>query len=1246
MAARRLATFCPLAALLAAAAAAPPQTLGTWLPTYGDSETNALANATAAAAALARLAAAGANTVYIDAWHGGLTTFPSSAWERAAGAPWPAGSVDYLSFPVVIAKQMGLRVIAWFEYGLIYGGQLQAAQPDWCIGVDGGGFAFMNASLPAVGDLLEGIALDALRHQPLLDGVQFDDHFAWPSSLPGPGAGERRAAMTALAARLHGAVRGLAPSALFSLAPNPADSALADQNVDWPAWLGAGLVDDAVVQLYCYDAAYFAFRVQQQIAALPPGSTRALAPRLKFGILLNNGNVSNANATAMMREELAAAANSSAPVGGQVLWYARGILYYAFDEVREIWTHVEAAAVRVGRPFLPAALAEAAASSIASPWCTFAHDSASLILTTPLWRLRLAAADGSLELLADGAGAELLRGSGELWHFQGAGASLSNGGLTPFAWTWAPDGAGGAGAATLALSWGSPAVVVVNVTVPSGARWFDLDFALLTSPPHAGAAGFDSLWLPSLPAFDASRIAAAFFPQLPGIMLNASFFSRSSGPGAGGATLPYPGSGVFAETIHFNFSATGTGGGAPFSTLSVMTVSGPDYAIPAFKSLRPAAAPAPAGYFVYDRSLNPINVTEGCDPLNGGWSGGGARPSGAAGPPCALGLKGTVKTRFAFGGSVLEDIELYGESNGLLAPPPPASLAAAPGLVPYPGAGPLPPIAAKLPTPILAQLARSPLFKLDKGQNADLNFSQYKAAIIDKLPVPGIVHFVGFEPGRFDSNYPDFLPPDPSFGTGCDLAAAFDAAVASGHATMPYTNPTWWDPRSPTLSSGLPPDTTLSDVCAHNTTGGNIAETYPDVPPEFGYVVEQQHPYVAARWRRLLCQLSPLAADDCVSASTAAAAAAAAATAPCDESSVRLNSTLVFEDQVSARNARADSHPLQGGLAALGYMDSLVQHAAASAGVRLCSEQGQDKLARSAVGFFGNNVEQAGTTGWPWFSDGVWTPFPASQLLFGASVLYHVHNLAGGIFALNTPYLCWALGTGTRLSMDAARAAGHNGGGGVPEGWYRGVGLLQRVVVSQYTGFALDRYDSLLEAAGESLTTGSGASLAHMSAAPGAPPLFPSASAAYGIVTNWRNAQPLDVELELPWPASGGAPARHTLPPRGCAAYGEDADAVGGLFTAYNGSPLAQGPEAAHFIIEDRRGCGIGAACVYHPMGADTALRVQAPAAACGAPRVSAQPMGASVSATFDAASGLVTFQATQEIGGESVDHFEITCGA
>lgn len=344
----------PASAASAARSSRPPQTLGTWLPTYGDDETNALSNATAAAAALAKLVAAGANVVYIDAWHGGVTTFPSATWSRAAGGiPWP-GDVDYMSFPVAIAKSLGLRVIAWFEYGLAYGGALQAAQPSWAIGADASGMVFMNASLPAVADFLVGITLDVLAHQPLIDGVQYDDHLAWPQQLPSgsgsegssrsgslsgadPTPAEKRAVMTALATRLRAAVRAAAPSALFSCAPNPADSALADQNVDWPAWLAAGVCDDVIVQLYCYDAAYFSFRMLQQLAALP---SAALAPRLKVGVLLNNGNASNANATAMMRAELAAATNASTALGGQVLWYARGILLYQFEAVREVWAGV------------------------------------------------------------------------------------------------------------------------------------------------------------------------------------------------------------------------------------------------------------------------------------------------------------------------------------------------------------------------------------------------------------------------------------------------------------------------------------------------------------------------------------------------------------------------------------------------------------------------------------------------------------------------------------------------------------------------------------------------------------------------------------------------------------------------------------------------------------------------------------------------------------------------------------------
>jgi uncharacterized lipoprotein YddW (UPF0748 family) len=314
----------------------PPQTLGTWIPTYGDEETNPLQNETAAAANLAKLAAAGTNTVYIDAWHGGITTFPSKTWSVAAGnVSW--NGTDYLSFPVTIAKSLGLRVIAWFEYGLMYDGVLQEAQPSWFVG-ESNGFAFMNASNPNVADFMVGITLDALKHQPLLDGVQFDDHFAWPSTLSRDVSPQvKQNTLTQLLSRLRSSVHESFPSSFFSMAPNPADSALADQNADWPLWLKLNLCDDIIVQLYCYDADYFIYRMNEQFAALPSPN---LASKLKTGILLNNGNVSNINATAMMRAELTAATNPSTSFGGQVLWYARGILLYSYDAVKEIWTNV------------------------------------------------------------------------------------------------------------------------------------------------------------------------------------------------------------------------------------------------------------------------------------------------------------------------------------------------------------------------------------------------------------------------------------------------------------------------------------------------------------------------------------------------------------------------------------------------------------------------------------------------------------------------------------------------------------------------------------------------------------------------------------------------------------------------------------------------------------------------------------------------------------------------------------------
>jgi uncharacterized lipoprotein YddW (UPF0748 family) len=356
----------PLALTVALCALTPApargELLGTWLPNYGDVQTNFLTNASVFAAALDTLVSVGANTLYIDAWHDGVTAFPSAAWEAAAGVPWSSANVtDVLSFAVPMAKARGLRVVVWLEYGCAYGGLLQASRPYWSMGV-ANGFAWMDPSLPEVQALLVGIAADALAYAPLLDGVQYDDHFCWPNALPasgGPSQAQKQATMTALAGAVAAAVRAapLRPGgvpASFSLAPNPLDTSTADYNVPWDQWLHGGVVDDAVVQLYCYDASYFLVRLAEQVqavVALDP----SLAARVRAGILLNNGAQVNANGTAMMREAVAAAAGpwvsggaSLPPIGGQAVWYVRGVLLYETEEVKEIWTNATASRRRTG----------------------------------------------------------------------------------------------------------------------------------------------------------------------------------------------------------------------------------------------------------------------------------------------------------------------------------------------------------------------------------------------------------------------------------------------------------------------------------------------------------------------------------------------------------------------------------------------------------------------------------------------------------------------------------------------------------------------------------------------------------------------------------------------------------------------------------------------------------------------------------------------------------------------------------
>jgi hypothetical protein len=194
---------------------------------------------------------------------------------------------------------------------------------------------------------------------------------------------------------------------------------------------------------------------------------------------------------------------------------------------------------------------------------------------------------------------------------------------------------------------------------------------------------------------------------------------------------------------------------------------------------------------------------------------------------------------------------------------------------------------------------------------------RYETNIYPHLPEPGLVHFVGFEHIGFDNWYPDFLPPNPVYGTGCELRAAIVAVRDRGHFAMPYTNPTWWDMRAPTLAV-LPPGLTLRDVTAWNSSFQTIFEVYNPLNPA-GAAMELAHPYVRHRWEQLMAQLGAGAGTGTDAHDITDAA--------CNESTVQLVSDFIFEDQLGARRAYADTNVVEAGRGALGYQQSMLDHA-------------------------------------------------------------------------------------------------------------------------------------------------------------------------------------------------------------------------------------------------------------------------------------------------------------------------------
>ena len=319
-------------------------------------------------------------------------------------------------------------------------------------------------------------------------------------------------------------------------------------------------------------------------------------------------------------------------------------------------------------------------------------------------------------------------------------------------------------------------------------------------------------------------------------------------------------------------------------------------------------------------------------------------------------------------------------------------------------------------------VSRAPLIKADAWM-INKKFSEWEADFI-QLPSPVILHPVAFQLGGHDENYPDFLPPDPKWGTTADFRAMVEAAHRHNHLVMPYINPTWWDDESPTLLS-LPSGITVADIAVLDKDGEPAYETYGG---RGGYVVSPSAPFVRTRLASLMQQWREEVPVD-----------------------------FIFEDQVGARVWRRDfnaSSPTP-----LFYSGGWLEHFETYADQGLMTEMGWDRLAKDAIGFHGSLLTWAREFDYAneHWGTGTWEPYPLALWLLHDKILFYQHDLSTNTFSEDPGVLTWNMAYGTMLSYNWQWADNEP----LTNPWLNLVSNLQRVVSSRYAGQQFTEFTKL-----------------------------------------------------------------------------------------------------------------------------------------------------------------------------------------
>ena len=324
---------------------------GIWLT---NTDSQVLTSKEKIAEAMEFLAETGFNVVFPVVWNQGYTLYPSQVMEQTFGYkifPKFEGR-DPLAEVCEAAKNVGLAVIPWFEYGFACsyrqkGGKILEAKPQWAALDKAGnllsknGFEWMNAFDIEVQHFLSSLILEVAKNYPV-DGIQGDDRMP---ALPSEGGYDEKTVqayrqvydcdppenpydrrwikwraeiLTNFLSRLYQNIKQLNPNLFISLSPNIYKWCLDEYLQDSKTWLNRNLVDIIHPQVYRRDLPTYK-RTIGYIANFEYKSKHI--PRLFPGMLIKVGNYR------IPEDDLleAISYNRKCGINGEVLFFYEGL---------------------------------------------------------------------------------------------------------------------------------------------------------------------------------------------------------------------------------------------------------------------------------------------------------------------------------------------------------------------------------------------------------------------------------------------------------------------------------------------------------------------------------------------------------------------------------------------------------------------------------------------------------------------------------------------------------------------------------------------------------------------------------------------------------------------------------------------------------------------------------------------------------------------------------------------------------